>query len=180
MMILIQQSIVHKNHAHKEWDTLDNLTDLPMICQAQGTADISMIFFSHRTHTRCCISCMCWLFKVRPMCHHSYHSIYNAVLTLRNLMILGICRWKLNRTPKKPVYNHVWYQQNQACIHPRSGKSPKLFTVQCKPDISRLVGSMERYRDISGSAIYRATAIWAKIQAKFSSALWAVMGPLCV
>ena len=33
------------------------------------------------------------------------------------------------------------------------------FTIQCKPDISRLVGSMERYRDISGSAIYRATAM---------------------
>ena len=31
--------------------------------------------------------------------------------------------------------------------------------LQCKPDISRLVGSMERYRDISGSAIYRATAM---------------------
>ena len=31
--------------------------------------------------------------------------------------------------------------------------------IQCKPDISRLVGSMERYRDISGSAIYRATAM---------------------
>ena len=34
-----------------------------------------------------------------------------------------------------------------------------LFLLQCKPDISRLVGSMERYRDISGSAIYRATAM---------------------
>ena len=33
------------------------------------------------------------------------------------------------------------------------------YIVQCKPDISRLVGSMERYRDISGSAIYRATAM---------------------
>ena len=33
------------------------------------------------------------------------------------------------------------------------------FILQCKPDISRLVGSMERYRDISGSAIYRATAM---------------------
>ena len=32
-------------------------------------------------------------------------------------------------------------------------------SIQCKPDISRLVGSMERYRDISGSAIYRATAM---------------------
>ena len=32
-------------------------------------------------------------------------------------------------------------------------------TVQCKPDISRLVGSMERYRDISGNVIYRATAM---------------------
>ena len=31
--------------------------------------------------------------------------------------------------------------------------------IQCKPDISRLVGSMERYRDISGSVIYRATAM---------------------
>ena len=33
------------------------------------------------------------------------------------------------------------------------------YFIQCKPDISRLVGSMERYRDISGSAIYRATAM---------------------
>ena len=33
------------------------------------------------------------------------------------------------------------------------------WSIQCKPDISRLVGSMERYRDISGSAIYRATAM---------------------
>ena len=33
------------------------------------------------------------------------------------------------------------------------------WNIQCKPDISRLVGSMERYRDISGSAIYRATAM---------------------
>ena len=31
--------------------------------------------------------------------------------------------------------------------------------VQRKPDISQLVGSMERYRDISGRAIYRATAM---------------------
>ena len=31
--------------------------------------------------------------------------------------------------------------------------------IQCKPDISRLVGSMERYRDIIGSGIYRATAM---------------------
>ena len=31
--------------------------------------------------------------------------------------------------------------------------------IQCKPNISRLVGSMERYRDISGSAIYRAAAM---------------------
>ena len=37
------------------------------------------------------------------------------------------------------------------------------YLVQCKPDIlSRLVGSMERYRDISGGAIYRATAISQK------------------
>ena len=34
-----------------------------------------------------------------------------------------------------------------------------VWVIQCKPDISRLVGSMERYRDISGSAIYRATAM---------------------
>ena len=37
--------------------------------------------------------------------------------------------------------------------------SCKNTDIQCKPDISRLVGSMERYRDISGSAIYRATAM---------------------
>ena len=30
--------------------------------------------------------------------------------------------------------------------------------IQCKPDISRLVGSMERYLDISESAIYRAAS----------------------
>ena len=33
---------------------------------------------------------------------------------------------------------------------------PSSASVQCKPDISRLLGSKERYRDISESAIYRA------------------------
>ena len=51
--------------------------------------------------------------------------------------------------------------------------------IQCKPDISRLAGSMERYRDISESAIYRAT-VMSQIQTPFSSALWTIMGPLCV
>ena len=54
-------------------------------------------------------------------------------------------------------------------------KSP----IQCKPDISRLVGSMERYRDISENAIYRAT-VTSQSQTPFSSALWTIMGPLCV
>ena len=33
----------------------------------------------------------------------------------------------------KPLYNHVFYQQNQALIHPRSTKSPNVLavTVQC-------------------------------------------------
>ena len=31
--------------------------------------------------------------------------------------------------------------------------------IQCKPDISRLVGSKQWYRDISESAIYRATVM---------------------
>ena len=53
------------------------------------------------------------------------------------------------------------------------------FLIQCKPDISRLVGSMERYRDISESAIYRAT-VMSQNQTPFSSALWTIMGPLCV
>ena len=48
--------------------------------------------------------------------------------------------------------------------------------VQCKPDISRLVGSKHWYRDISGSAIYRAS-VMSHNQAPFSSALWARMGP---
>ena len=39
------------------------------------------------------------------------------------------------------------------------GRNYVSHMIQCKPDISRLVGSMERYRDISGSAIYRATAM---------------------
>ena len=53
------------------------------------------------------------------------------------------------------------------------------FLVQCKPDISRLVGSMERYRNISESAIYRAT-VMSQIQTPVSSTLWTIMGPLCV
>ena len=36
---------------------------------------------------------------------------------------------KMNMTPKNPVYNHVWFQQNQAKIYPQSGKSPKVFKV---------------------------------------------------
>ena len=50
------------------------------------------------------------------------------------------------------------------------------FLLQCKPDISRLVGSKHWYRDISGSAIYRAS-VMSHNQAPFSSALWARMGP---
>ena len=47
--------------------------------------------------------------------------------------------------------------------------------IQCKPDISRLVGSKQWYRDISESAIYRAT-VMSPNQAPFTSALWAIMG----
>ena len=50
-------------------------------------------------------------------------------------------------------------------------KSP----LQCKPDISRLGGSKQWYRDISESAIYRAT-VMSPNQAPFTSALWAIMG----
>ena len=35
----------------------------------------------------------------------------------------------MSRTGKTPVYNHVWYQQNQAKICPRSGENPKDFAV---------------------------------------------------
>ena len=44
------------------------------------------------------------------------------------------------------------------------------ITVQCTPDISWLVGSKQWYRDISGSAIYRATVL-SQNQAPFSHAL---------
>ena len=44
-----------------------------------------------------------------------------------------------------------------SCLGYRCEIAPR--SIQCKPDISRLVGSMERDRDISGSAIYRATAM---------------------
>ena len=35
----------------------------------------------------------------------------------------------MSRTGKTPVYNHVWYQPNQAKIYPQSGESPKVFAV---------------------------------------------------
>ena len=35
----------------------------------------------------------------------------------------------MSRTGKTPVYNHVWYQQNQAKIYPWSGESWKVFAV---------------------------------------------------
>ena len=35
----------------------------------------------------------------------------------------------MNRTGKTPVCNHVSFQQNQAKINSRSGKSPKVFAV---------------------------------------------------
>ena len=44
------------------------------------------------------------------------------------------------------------------------------FIIQCKPDILRLVGSKQWYRDISGSTIYRAS-VMSQNQAPFSSAL---------
>ena len=47
--------------------------------------------------------------------------------------------------------------------------------IPCKPDISRLVGSKQWYRDISESVIYRATVMNPN-QAPFTSALWAIMG----
>ena len=50
------------------------------------------------------------------------------------------------------------------------------WLIQCKPDISRLVGSKQRYRDISESAIYRAT-VMSPNQASFTSALWAMPMP---
>ena len=51
--------------------------------------------------------------------------------------------------------------------------------VQCTLDISQLVGSKQWYRDISESAIYRAT-VMSQNQTPFSSMLWTIMGPLCV
>ena len=49
--------------------------------------------------------------------------------------------------------------QESPYVRGHFNKVSQQISIQCKPDISRLVGSMERYRDISGSAIYRATAM---------------------
>ena len=50
--------------------------------------------------------------------------------------------------------------------------------IQCKPDISRLLGSKQRYRNISESAIYRAAVKSQHVPC--SSAIWAIMGVLHV
>ena len=42
----------------------------------------------------------------------------------------------MSRTGKTPVYNHVSYQQNQAKIYPRSGKSPKVFALSVILDLT--------------------------------------------
>ena len=55
----------------------------------------------------------------------------------------------------------------------------RILLVQCKPDISRLLGSKERYRDISESAIYRA-AVKSQHHVPCSSTIWTIMGVLHV
>ena len=65
-----------------------------------------------------------------------------------------------------------WVTSESLFLHKKVSKKNK---VQCKPDISWLVGSKQWYRDISESAIYRAT-VMSPNQAPFTSALWAIMG----
>ena len=47
--------------------------------------------------------------------------------TSRNLLVLR--HWLISRTSKTPVYNHVWYQQNQAKIYRWSDESLKVSVV---------------------------------------------------
>ena len=63
----------------------------------------------------------------------------------------------LSWTRQGPVYSTANIMAAEALVTHWARAFAAL--IQCKPDISRLVGSMERYRDISGSAIYRATAM---------------------
>ena len=51
---------------------------------------------------------------------HRHHGTYRSS---------DIGWYKMSRTGKTPGYNHVWHQQNQAKICPRSGESPKVSVV---------------------------------------------------
>ena len=66
----------------------------------------------------------------------------------------GVCD---ESPPKRRTVAETFAWRLQQSSPEKISKNSEMF-IQCKPDISRLVGSMERYRDISGSAIYRATA----------------------
>ena len=88
------------------------------------------------------------------------------------------CILILDDTPLWRPITHVdcAMQQGHSVKWDRFVSTPYIMnTVQCKPDISRLVGSKQWYRDISESAIYRAT-VMSPNQAPFTNALWAIMG----
>ena len=76
------------------------------------------------------------------------------------------CLGQINETEISTSENTIWTSDFVKKTVP--------LMVQCKPDISRLVGSKQWYRDISGSVIYRAT-VMSQNQAPFSGALWAIM-----
>ena len=76
----------------------------------------------------------------------------------------------MTRTGKTPVYNHVWYEQNQGKICPQSSESPKVFAVSVQGVNSlRPRQNGRRFADDTFKRIFlnENVWIWIKISLKF-------------